>query len=197
MIRTIPFSEAFSVRFRSHWVVPSRPSGTESHSGSTLQTSDEAQRCHQIMQFVASSTSSPSDNAHLETRRQRHPFSVKGKPLWELNHEYYKRFWKCFAHKDWVAADQLWARLKALRVPVNETYLTFQLWQQALNNRVPFEQAISVLEKLEKCSTVDPLILAMNQNLLDSFCELRELRVLNVANLIPNFAYIAWTSAAT
>ena len=105
------------------------------------------------------------------------------------------RLWNSIAEKDWTRWEKVVDLYKQHGLPLDEVSYSLVLHGYLLSHHHPASVALLVLENM-KTDDIHPVIIQLNESLLNSFYDLSDIGIRSSANGWQNLTRLVWMSAA-
>jgi hypothetical protein len=105
------------------------------------------------------------------------------------------RLWSALSDKDWIRWESVVQLYHQHDLPMDEVSYTLLAHGYLMSHHHPSSVALMILEKMKRDS-IHPTVVALNENLINSFFQLSDLGIRSSLNGWQNFVRLAWMSAA-
>ncbi|EDO06658.2 hypothetical protein BBOV_II007080 [Babesia bovis T2Bo] len=112
----------------------------------------------------------------------------------KLKQTYYHRLWYALTARKWDEFERLQREMKIRNINHDEVTYTLKAHQCILNPHVSSMSSYMVIEEMKR-ALVHPAVIRMNEQLINSYFELEELKCQPPAPLWQNFAKATWQTS--
>ncbi|KAK1443812.1 hypothetical protein BgAZ_206880 [Babesia gibsoni] len=116
------------------------------------------------------------------------------RPVWKVKQNYYHRLWRALTDHKWHEFERLLKEMWMRNINLDEVTYTLKAHYCILNPHTPSMNCYMVLEEMKK-ALVHPAVIRMNENLLNSYFELEELKCQPPFALWQNYTKLIWQTS--
>lgn len=119
---------------------------------------------------------------------------VATRPVWKVKQTYYHKLWHALTAHRWHEFERLLSEMRLRNIHLDEVTYTLKAHYCILNPHKPSMNCYLVLEEMKQ-ALAHPAVIRMNENLINSYFELEELKCQPPFALWQNFTKLIWQTS--